>query len=450
MAEWLYRATAKKADWGATDDALRTYSFMWRPAYARKNKATGLHQLIANVGRVRSGDIIHLAFSWKRGKNSYLEAAGSFEVLAAQHPNYGEVVVDEGRPLSLFAVRGGSDLENRLDRTDYGRDPKLRAFVGWHVREMEALDIAFRKDMFPGNNAIHEYCPQGRESAASRTAPEVPQTASSATSPAAGPTRIVSLPVSGNALGVDWSGSAEAGKKVWAAQIAFGRTAARLDRLWRPFVGFDAAGVAGHFAAWLAAESFDVAGLDFCFGLAAGHSVPGMPRGGPVALGGWLSRFADPAAFKAAFGRERKRETDRLRRSPFAPTNLRMFRQTYWGVRALAGVGLPILPWSGPNPRAVIEVLPAHVAATLCAACRYKGRTPQAREERKRLLAALAGGCRLAVTEQDEEAILGDAEGDALDAVLAAVAAGAARHGGYAGVPQHAAGSGEGWIYSIP
>jgi hypothetical protein len=426
---------------------------MWRSAYAKKNKATGVHQLVANVGSVRPGDLIHMAFSWNRGKNSYLEGIGSFEVLDARHPDHGEGVVDEGRHLTLFAVSGGSDLEKMLAGTSYDRDPKLGAFVGWHVREAEARDIAFRNDMFPGNNALHEYRPQGGEADTPRPAPDRPPMAPSAPTPlppVAGPTQPIALPESGSALGVDWSGSAEAGKKVWAAGIAFDQHGARLDRLWRPFIGLDAAGVAGRFAAWLAAEGSDVAGLDFCFGLAAGHAVPGLPVGGPTALGPWVARFAGPVEFKAALGQERKRETDRLRRSPFAPTNLRMFRQTYWGLRALAGVGLPILPWSGAAPRAVVEVLPAHVVSALCPGCRYKGRTPQATAERQRLLAALAGACRLGVPQQDEQAILGDAEGDALDAVLAAVAAAAAWHGGYAGVPSNAASSGEGWIYSVP
>jgi hypothetical protein len=58
--------------------------------------------------------------------------------------------------------------------------------------------------------------------------------------------------------------------------------------------------------------------------------------------------------------------------------------------------------------------------------------------------------CRLQVSAGDEEVMLGDAEGDALDAVLAAVAAGAARQSGFGGVPAGVAASGEGWIYSVP
>jgi len=48
------------------------------------------------------------------------------------------------------------------------------------------------------------------------------------------------------------------------------------------------------------------------------------------------------------------------------------------------------------------------------------------------------------------DTMLGDAKGDALDAVLAAAAVGAAQVGCFGGVPAGVAASGEGWIYSVP
>ena len=127
-----------------------------------------------------------------------------------------------------------------------------------------------------------------------------------------------------------------------------------------------------------------------------------------------------------------------------------MFRQTYWGIRALEGVTDPILPWSPVGGRAVVEVLPAHVVSKLLHGCRYKGRTPEAKVKRQELLSVLRAVCRLEVSSDDEQTIVNDVEGDALDAVLAAIAAGAARHSKFAGVSPDAASSGEGWIYSVP
>ena len=63
------------------------------------------------------------------------------------------------------------------------------------------------------------------------------------------------------------------------------------------------------------------------------------------------------------------------------------------------------------------------------------------------MLAVLQNNCQLQVNPQDAQTIINDAEGDALDAVLAAFAAGVAKAGGYAGVPAKVIGTVEGWIY---
>ena len=81
----------------------------------------------------------------------------------------------------------------------------------------------------------------------------------------------------------------------------------------------------------------------------------------PSAVGRALISYRDPELFKAEAGRELARETDYVCRSPFRPTNLRMYRQTFWGLRALARIDNPTPPWSF-GEGAVIEILPADVA----------------------------------------------------------------------------------------
>ena len=227
------------------------------------------------------------------------------------------------------------------------------------------------------------------------------------------------------ALGVDWSGGRAARRKIWAARIDVEERV--LLGLWRPFG--DCRGpedVAAAVPRWLGQEPFDVAGFDFCFGLASAQLQRlDLPLDGPAALGRALTaRFRDADDFKRAVGRERKRVTDLARRTTFAPTNLRMYRQTYWGLRTLADVDAPIPPWSFGH-RPVVEVFPRHVRRAL----------------------GLDLGLRIGA--DDRAAIERDRDGDALDAVLAAVAAGAAHSHGFAGAPSDAASSGEGWIYSL-
>ena len=215
-------------------------------------------------------------------------------------------------------------------------------------------------------------------------------------------------------------------------------------RLWRPFArAAGPAGIAAAFAPWLSAQRFDVAGFDFCFALEAGQAARLGLRGGPAAAGALLAaRFGDDVqAFRSAAGPERRRATDSLRGAPFAPTNLRMFRQTFWGLRALSQVRDPIAPWSD-GPRRIHEVLPRRRAAALCGPCRYKG--VRGRPERERLVAALRPGLR--IPRADQASMLADAEGDAIDAVLAALEARDARESGER-APPAAVRSGEGWIY---
>jgi hypothetical protein len=188
----------------------------------------------------------------------------------------------------------------------------------------------------------------------------------------------------------------------------------------------------------------DVAGLDFCFGLAEEHMRRlGLPMHGPAAVGRELRRrFADDAdAFKFAVGNELARETDRDRRSPFRPTNMRMYRQTFWGLRALSGVERPTPPWSHGDG-AVVEILPVDVARKLLVPAKAT------REGRCDALAALERH-GIALSRDDRVKISDDVFGDGLDAVFAAVAAASARADGLRGASAESASSGEGWIYSI-
>ncbi len=268
------------------------------------------------------------------------------------------------------------------------------------------------------------------------------------------------------ALGLDWSGGAAARSKIWAAVI----DDQTLVELWRPFTALRPQlsaspigrrslapvprAIADAFAPWLAEQRFDVAGFDFCFALSAGQAARLRLSGGPSAVGALLAaRFGDDAeAFRRAAGPEQRRATDALRSAPFAPTNLRMFRQTFWGLRALAGVRDPIAPFSD-GPRRIHEVLPRRRATALCGACRYKDHGLRA--ERERLLSALRQGGPgsrsllpgLLISAAQEGALLGDDEGDAIDAVLAALEARDALVSGET-APADAMLSGEGWIYS--
>jgi hypothetical protein len=96
----------------------------------------------------------------------------------------------------------------------------------------------------------------------------------------------------------------------------------------------------------------------------------------------------------------------------------------------------------------VVEVLPAAVAKWLGCATSYKGRGADAEHQRSELVARIKASTKMAMTDADAKQVIDDEEGDACDAVLAALAASSAWAAAFAGARSSAAASGEGWIYS--
>jgi hypothetical protein len=124
------------------------------------------------------------------------------------------------------------------------------------------------------------------------------------------------------ALGVDWSGGKKAHRKIWAAQLSCRGDHAVVEclerpflkRLQRPFGPSTIQRIAADFAPWLDEKDFEVAGLDFCFGLAAEQMKQlRLPLGGPSAVGSALASFSSADAFRSGAAPERSRETDRQR-----------------------------------------------------------------------------------------------------------------------------------------
>jgi hypothetical protein len=261
-------------------------------------------------------------------------------------------------------------------------------------------------------------------------------------------------------VGLDWSGASRAGKKIWDAHVEVADHP-RLVHLGQPFAAKPARDdVLRDFGAWFAALRADLVGMDFCFGLEARHvfavfAAAGQPHPSPAVdpatLGALVDRlYPTPEAFKVAMAPEAKRETDRLARSPFAPTNLRMYRQTYLGLRCLSRLS-PIpafFPWRMQGGPLVVEVLPAIEARRLGHGQGYKGRSAAGLSARRALIGEI--GREIDVPPTDARRLESDTEGDAIDAVLAALAALRAHATGFSGfsAPTTPAALLEGWIVS--
>jgi hypothetical protein len=288
----------------------------------------------------------------------------------------------------------------------------------------------------------------------------------------AGPPKVT-LPARGTVIGLCWNGREGAGNRIVAAKVALEPQRARLTKLWRPFT--DAPGrrdVRERFAPWLAeelrwAEGRLVVGVDFALSLAETQLRQlGLLRQalkGPGALGKAMEeRFLTEAAdfteggarLRAELGRDRLRVTDHYRAELHAPASARTHRRTFFGLITLARVSAAVPPWDPPTAGqpTVVEVRPHHVARTLCGVGPHRDDAKDGASRasvRAGILRTLRAAARLEFDLELAAPIVEDAEGDHLDAVLAAVGAAAAWGQGFQGVPANVPRC-EGWIHSTP
>ncbi|HLB79841.1 MAG TPA: DUF429 domain-containing protein [Dongiaceae bacterium] len=147
-------------------------------------------------------------------------------------------------------------------------------------------------------------------------------------------------------------------------------------------------------------------------------------------------RFASAEAFRescraAAGGKELKRATDRRTRTPFSAYNIRLFRQTYYGIgRVLRPLLLErraaVLPFerAAPDLALVIETCPASTLKAEGLYLSYKGKDPERTANRLRILGALTTRyLARPVPAAAKRAVRENAGGDALDSIIAAIAA---------------------------
>lgn len=233
---------------------------------------------------------------------------------------------------------------------------------------------------------------------------------------------------------MDFSGAADAGRRIWIASGVSEGAQLRVVAC-RPALALPGGGPGREHAlaalrAFIAEAGDAALGLDFPFAIP--QALMGVARWEDFALA-FAARYPSPRAFRdaclaAAGGRELRRSCDGARQAPYASYNWRLYRQTYHGLRdvlapLVAGDRVCILPMQEPvgGRPWLLEVCPAVTLKRLGLYRPYKGRTAERRAARATILAGLAGQ-GVAVAAELWPALLGDAGGDALDAVVAALA----------------------------
>ncbi|MET1027819.1 MAG: hypothetical protein ABWY00_11670 [Dongiaceae bacterium] len=247
-------------------------------------------------------------------------------------------------------------------------------------------------------------------------------------------------------LGIDFSGAVDAGRRIWIAEARHDPSAAQaplvIDRCF-PAMDLPASGIRPDLALpallrHITALPETIAGCDFPFSLPA-ELLDAV--GWIDFITGFPVRFPDHEAYRL-INRTRtnlleiKRRTDRLAGTPFNSYNLRLYRQAWWGMAHL------LHPLVTGGHAIVVPQMPVRAAKPLlmevCAACSlkhldcypaYKGRTELHRRARRRILDCLVDHNLLAAPKPAlRRLLLDNAGGDALDAVIGAVAAARADH----------------------
>jgi hypothetical protein len=238
-------------------------------------------------------------------------------------------------------------------------------------------------------------------------------------------------------LGVDFSGASDAGRKIWVAEGRLSDDGALQLLQCVPAMDLPGGGIrpqqaVSALARHVAALTDARVGCDFPFSLPRNLVTARSWRSFALR---YAAEFADADSFRAIMRSrhnaiEHKRQTDRIAGTPFNSYNLRLYRQTWWGitgvvsplVRAGRAIVRPQQKLRAGKPT-LIEVCAACTLKSIDLYPAYKGQEAKHRKARQRILDHLIDRRALAAPGRSMRRLLLDNDGgDALDAVIGAVA----------------------------
>ncbi|NWF77971.1 MAG: DUF429 domain-containing protein [Chloroflexi bacterium] len=241
--------------------------------------------------------------------------------------------------------------------------------------------------------------------------------------------------------GVDFSGARNAGAKIWIASCTIVGDVLVLEDC-RPAETLpDSARNRDRCLAalreFISAKQKCAFGLDFPFGLPRDLVKASNWEQFVLSFG---KRYPDPKEFwrashSASDGHEWKRVTDKNDKTPFSPYNLRLYRQTYYGIRGVLAPlvqrkSVHVLPMQGVPPGSkpwLLEVCPASTLIRMELRVSYKGRAEKHPGEKSLARAIIlkrieSTGAVSIPAPALRGRVLEDYHGDALDSVIAAFA----------------------------
>jgi hypothetical protein len=235
--------------------------------------------------------------------------------------------------------------------------------------------------------------------------------------------------------GVDFSGAAKAGNKIWITSGVIEGKALRVEACHRatdlPGSSQDRDRCLAALRDFIRQGEASVFGLDFPFGLPRALIQEDCWED---FIFSFSNRYPDPETFRdvcraAAHNSELKRVTDRESHTPFSSYNIRLYRQIYFGIRDVLGPlvqnqGACVLPMQPALPGRpwVMEICPASTLKRENLYWPYKGKSREHYAVRARILEEIERRVLLSLPAPLRKMILDDPGGDALDSVVAAFA----------------------------
>lgn len=442
MTSWAYRATPTGTSYAETVDIITDHGFVWRPLFkdTEQRSKAGLPPTYSHLGAIDpTRDELFVYFA--DGEQTRRVGAFAFAPSRPERPR----AHPTGLAPAVVQVPEADPLHAALAQAGYETDAHLGVFTGFDVVPLEDGTTPGRPT-FAGQYAIGTF-PGGPEAT-----PAPPVAAAPALAPAGAPTS------KGRCYGVDWSGAARAGNKVWVAELDPG--ARHVRSVGRPWQGHTARETVDGVAAWVGTLTDAWVAFDFPFGIAACDRavlLPGLtidPRAWGAAM---ASSFPTVEGFRKDVGQRglvgvNRRAADG--NAPFSPLLLQLIYQTYWGLRLLGQLpaSVAVLPWrhgTAPTTR-VLETCPAVLLRALGqsnAGYKLKAGSDTVRAA---LLDAVLTHPDIGWTCAPDirATAIADREGDALDAVLAGLAAWRASAQDHAAIASRLPLLEEGYIYA--
>lgn len=237
--------------------------------------------------------------------------------------------------------------------------------------------------------------------------------------------------------GVDFSGARDAGRKIWMTKGSVKYGVLCIDDCLRgnelPGSSDERTASLKALRAYILSEPSGAFGLDFPFGLPRDLTDS---RDLVEFLVAFPDKYESPGEFRksclsSAKGQEKRRKTEGQAKTPFSPYNLRIYKQTFFGISAVLNPLIRhdlarILPVQKPSAKkpVVLEVCPASTLKRLgLYGHRYKGATAEHRKARAQILREILDKHRIRLEKPGvAKAVVQNKGGDALDSLVAAIA----------------------------